>query len=216
MSDEQAKVLSRRAFLTGAGGGAGIGSMVLAARAIAQQPNPRARMTHDSSIVRDTSNLFAMDQGAARPVRLPPKANAVKQLTNTQRDALEHQLHCQCGCTLDVFTCRTTDFSCQVSPAMHRDVMALVDGGYSAQEIIDAFVATYGERVLMAPPRSGFNMLAWVSPGIAVLVAAAFILAFLRRSQSPKTAPLGPAAKGVDATDDELARLEAAIRRDGE
>jgi cytochrome c-type biogenesis protein CcmH len=216
MSDEQAKVLSRRAFLTGAGGGAGIGSMVLAARAIAQQPNPRARMTHDSSIVRDTSNLFAMDQGAARPVRLPPKANAVKQLTNTQRDALEHQLHCQCGCTLDVFTCRTTDFSCQVSPAMHRDVMALVDGGYSAQEIIDAFVTTYGERVLMAPPRSGFNMLAWVSPGIAVLVAAAFILAFLRRSQSPKTAPLGPAAKGVDATDDELARLEAAIRRDGE
>jgi cytochrome c-type biogenesis protein CcmH len=216
MSDEQAKVLSRRAFLTGAGGGAGIGSMVLAARAIAQQPNPRARMTHDSSIVRDTSNLFAMDQGAARPVRLPPKANAVKQLTNTQRDALEHQLHCQCGCTLDVFTCRTTDFSCQVSPAMHRDVMALVDGGYSAQEIIDAFVSTYGERVLMAPPRSGFNMLAWVSPGIAVLVAAAFILAFLRRSQSPKTAPLGPAAKGVDATDDELARLEAAIRRDGE
>jgi cytochrome c-type biogenesis protein CcmH len=216
MSDEQAKVFSRRAFLTGAGGGAGIGSMVLAARAIAQQPNPRARMTHDSSIVRDTSNLFAMDQGAARPVRLPPKANAVKQLTNTQRDALEHQLHCQCGCTLDVFTCRTTDFSCQVSPAMHRDVMALVDGGYSAQEIIDAFVTTYGERVLMAPPRSGFNMLAWVSPGIAVLVAAAFILAFLRRSQSPKTAPLGPAAKGVDATDDELARLEAAIRRDGE
>jgi cytochrome c-type biogenesis protein CcmH len=173
-------------------------------------------MTHDSSIVRDTSNLFAMDQGAARPVRLPPKANAVKQLTNTQRDALEHQLHCQCGCTLDVFTCRTTDFSCQVSPVMHRDVMALVDGGYSAQEIIDAFVTTYGERVLMAPPRSGFNTLAWVSPGIAVLVAAAFILAFLRRSQSPKTAPLGPAAKGVDATDDELARLEAAIRRDGE
>ena len=107
-----------------------------------------------------------MDQGAARPVRLPPKANAVKQLTNTQRDALEHQLHCQCGCTLDVFTCRTTDFSCQVSPAMHRDVMALVDGGYSAQEIIDAFVSTYGERVLMAPPRSGFNILAWVSPGI--------------------------------------------------
>jgi len=214
MSDEQATDLSRREFLAGAG--AGFGSMVVAVRAGAQQPNPRARMTHDSSIVRDTSNLFAMDQGAARPVRLPPKANAVKQLTNTQRDALEHQLHCQCGCTLDVFTCRTTDFSCQVSPAMHRDVMALVDGGYSAQEIIDAFVSTYGERVLMAPPRSGFNMLAWDSPGIAVLVAAAFILAFLRRSQSSRTAPLGPAAKGVDATDDELARLEAAIRRDGE
>src|SRR5262249_34660043 len=201
-------------FLAGAGGG--LGSMIVAVRAAAQQPNPRAQMTHDSSIVRDTTNLFAMDQGAARPVRLPPKPNAVKQLTNVQRDALEHRLHRQCGCPLDVFTCRTTDFTCQVSPSMHRDVMSLVDGGYSAQEIMDAFVSTYGERVLMAPPRSGFNILAWISPGIAVLAAAAFILAFLRRSQSSKAAPLGPRAGGVDATDDELARLEAAIRRDDE
>ena len=159
--------------------------MLVVARATAQQqPNPRAGMTHDSSLVRDTTNFGVMDM-AVKPVRLPPKPNATPQLNTAQRDALEHQLHCQCGgCTLDVFTCRTTDFSCQVSPAMHRDVMALVEGGYSAQEIIDAFVGTYGQRVLMAPPRSGFNILAWVSPGIAVLVAGAFILAFLRRSQA--------------------------------
>ena len=212
MRDGQAKSLSRRAFLSGAG--AGIGSLAVAGRAFAQQPNPRARLTHDSSLVRDTTNFGVMDM-SVKPVRLPPKPNAVKQLTNDQRDALEHKLHCQCGgCTLDVFTCRTTDFSCQVSPAMHRDVMGLVEGGYGAQEIIDAFVSAYGERVLMAPPRSGFNILAWISPGIAVVAAGAFILAFLRRSQSPRPAPLGPAATGVDATDDELARLEAAVRRD--
>jgi cytochrome c-type biogenesis protein CcmH len=212
MSDEM-KSVSRRAFFAGAAGG--VGSMLVAARAVAQQqPNPRAGMTHDSSLVRDTTNFGVMDM-AVKPVRLPPKPNATPQLNTAQRDALEHQLHCQCGgCTLDVFTCRTTDFSCQVSPAMHRDVMALVEGGHSAQEIIDAFVGTYGQRVLMAPPRSGFNILAWVSPGIAVLVAGAFILAFLRRSQAPAPAPLGPRAHGVDATDDELARLEAAIRRD--
>jgi cytochrome c-type biogenesis protein CcmH len=214
MSNERSKGVSRRAFLSGAG--AGLASITAAARALAQQQNPRAGATHDSSLVRDTTNFGVMDM-AVKPVRLPPKPNAAKQLTNDQRDALEHKLHCQCGgCTLDVFTCRTTDFSCQVSPAMHRDVMALVDGGYSAQEILDAFVSTYGERVLMAPTRSGFNILAWVSPGIAVVVAGAFIVSFLRRSQSSRTAPLGPAAKGVDATDDELARLEAAIRRDGE
>ena len=211
MSDET-RPLSRRAFFAGAAGG--IGSMLVAARAVAQQQNPRAGAIHDSSLVRDTTNFGVMDM-SAKPVRLPPKPNAKPQLTIAQRDALEHQLHCQCGgCTLDVFTCRTTDFTCQISPAMHRDVMALVEGGYSVQEIIDAFVSTYGQRVLMAPPRSGFNILAWVSPGIAVLVAGAFIAAFLRRSQAPAPAPLGPRASGVDATDDELARLEAAIRRD--
>ena len=174
-------------------------------------------MTHDSSLVRDTSNLFAMDQGAARPVRLPPKANAVKQLTNTQRDELEHQLHCQCGCTLDVFTCRTTDFSCQVSPAMHRDVMALVDGGYSAQEIIDAFVvdvrracADGAAAIRIQPARVGLagNRRARRRRVHPRVVSGARSRRGRRRS--------APAAKGVDATDDELARLEAAIRRDGE
>jgi cytochrome c-type biogenesis protein CcmH len=212
MKDASKPVLSRRAFFAGAAGG--VGSVLVAARAVAQQQqNPRAGATHDSSLVRDTTNFGVMDM-SVQQVRLPPKPNAKPQLTTAQRDALEHQLHCQCGCTLDVFTCRTTDFTCRVSPAMHRDVMALVEGGYGAQEIIDAFVSTFGERALMAPPRSGFNILAWVSPGIGVIIAGAFILSFLRRSQSPRQAPLGPAAKGVDATDDELARLEAAVRRD--
>lgn len=156
-------MISRRDFL---GRLAGISAAAVVAQRVGAQQRP---MMHDSSIVRDTNNLFAMDQSAALPVRLPPKPGATPVLTDAQRDELEHHLHCQCGCTLDVFTCRTTDFTCQVSPAMHRDVVELVRGGYSAQEIIDAFVGVYGERALMAPNKSGFNLIAWFAPGIAVL-----------------------------------------------
>src|SRR5512132_506222 len=84
-----------------------------------------------------------------RPVTLPAKPGALASMTDAQRDDLEHQIHCQCGCNLDVFTCRTTDFACSVSPAMHADVMGLVAGGYAAREIIAAFRAVYGEKVLM-------------------------------------------------------------------
>jgi cytochrome c-type biogenesis protein CcmH len=173
---------------------------------------------HDSSIVRrDTTNLFAMDQSAARTVQRPPKPGATAVLTNGQRDDLEHRIRCQCGCTLDVFTCRTTDFSCQVSPAMHRDVMVLVEGGYDAQEIIDAFVGTYGERARMAPTKSGFNLLAWFAPGGAVLLGGAAILMVLRRWNAEKAA-LAAAQRSVPssvaATSDELARLDAAVRGD--
>jgi cytochrome c-type biogenesis protein CcmH len=203
------KGLSRRSFF--AAGGV---SLLAVVRAAPQRQNPRAQMTHDSSLVRDSTNFGMMDQ-SVRSVSLPPKPNAVKQLSNAQRDALEHQLHCQCGgCTLDVFTCRTTDFSCQVSPAMHRDVMVLVEGGYGAQEIIDAFVATYGQRALMAPPRSGFNMLAWLTPGAAVLVVGVFLATLIKRWRTPAVAPAASGMTGVDATEDELARLDAAIRRD--
>src|ERR1700738_4352757 len=64
-----------------------------------------------------TSNLFDMDQRAARTVRRPPKRGATASMTPDERDALERQIRCQCGCTLDVYICRTTDFACQVSPA---------------------------------------------------------------------------------------------------
>jgi cytochrome c-type biogenesis protein CcmH len=131
-----------------------------------------------------------------------------------ERDALERRLHCQCGCRLDVFTCRTTDFTCPLSPAMHRDVMSLVDGGYTAREIMDAFVAAYGERVLMEPTKSGFNWAAWVMPFAALVAGAGVIVVMLRRWRA---APRGvqPDVTGpVDATPDELARIERDVRSD--
>lgn len=178
---------------------------------------------HDSSLVSSSSNM-AMDQDAALPVRLAPKPNAKPSMTDKERDELEHRIHCQCGCTLSVFTCRTTDFSCAVSPAMHRDVMELVKGGYGAQEIIDAFVNVYGERALMAPKASGFHLLAWVLPGFALVVGGGVLALLLKRwgdrarERSAGTAQVKPfvATRGdSDATADELARLEAAVRGDG-
>jgi cytochrome c-type biogenesis protein CcmH len=206
-------MISRREFI-GRAAAMSASALFIARGAAAQQQG----MVHDSSIVRDSTNLFAMDQMAAKPVRLPPKPGAVPVLTDAQRDELEHHIHCQCGCTLDVFTCRTTDFSCQVSPAMHRDVMELVRGGYNAQEIIDAFVDTYGERALMAPKKSGFDLVAWFAPGLALLAGTAGLAVLLRRwgANGSSRGGLHPSVvsnvTGVDATPEELARLEAAIK----
>lgn len=207
--------ISRRAFFVQAAAGAG--AVVGGAGWLgAQQQQPAV---HDSSLVQtDTGNLFAMNQMAARSVVLPPKPGAKPSMTADERDALEHQIRCQCGCTLDVYTCRTTDFSCQVSPAMHRDVMALVEGGYSAQEIIGAFVNVYGERALMAPTKSGFNLVAWFTPSIALVLGGIGIAFVLRRwrARPVVTAPtLSTNARlNVDATPEELAQLEAAVRRE--
>ena len=98
---------------------------------------------------------------------------------------------------------------------MHRDVIALVEGGYGAQEIIDAFVDAYGERVLMAPKKSGFNLLAWFAPGVAVLAGGAAIVFFLRRWDAEREAAAIPQpTNAVGATSEELARLDAAVRGD--
>ena len=150
-----------------------------------------------------------------RPVTLAAKPGAQASMSDAQRDDLEHKLHCQCGCNLDVYTCRTTDFACSVSPAMHADVMGLVSGGYGAEEILAAFKSVYGEKVLMAPGKSGFNLVGYTMPFVALAVGAAMVTALLKRWKSRAPVAVTTPSSYTDASEGELAALDAAVRRDG-
>ncbi len=190
---------SRRRFLTGlAGAGA---SLTLSRSARAMQ----------------TTQSFAgpMEQSAYRPVSLVPRAGVAPSMTDEKRDDLEHQIKCQCGCVLDIYTCRTTDFSCAVSPAMHRDVMGLVSGGYNASEILKAFQEEYGERVLMAPLKQGFNWLGYLMPFAVVLTGGVVVAGLIRKWGARAAAQPVATTAPIDATPDELEALETAMRNDG-
>lgn len=156
-----------------------------------------------------------MEGEGYKPVRLPAKVTArATPMTPLERDALERKLSCPCPCTLDVFTCRTS-MPCGFSPRMHQDVIALADGGYSANEILDAFVRVYGEEVRMAPTKKGFNLVGWFAPSVAILVGGVALTVWLRRARirsyeaaPPTTDPL------ADASAAERERLDAALRDD--
>lgn len=197
--------LSRRAFLGAlAGGAAGAITVPLVARA--QQDGGQQDTTTGASNV-------PMAMGNYIPVRLPPRST-VPSMTEAQRDVLEHKIHCMCGCNLDVYTCRTTDFSCPVSPRMHRDVMSLVAGGYPAQDIMNAFVHTYGQRVLMEPEKRGFNLAGYFMPFVALGGGIALVIALIRRWQRPAGEGASVQRLPVEATPDELAKIDALIRKD--
>jgi cytochrome c-type biogenesis protein CcmH len=205
VSADNPGAISRRRFLAALGAGAA--TTVLTAAALGAQDATGAPQNISAATNAE------MDQGAYRPTRRPPKPNAAPSMTVDERDALEHRIHCQCGCTLDVYTCRTTDFSCSISPALHRDVMALVEGGYSGDEIMQAFVGTYGETVRMAPERKGFNLAGYLTP-FAALGTGGLVVAFLiRKWGREKPVPVAVrAAPPLAASDDEMVRLQAAIR----
>ena len=161
-----------------------------------------------------------MPQTAYKPVSLPKKVGAKPLVAQLERDELERGLKCACPCKLDVFTCRTTDFQCGISPAMHSDVVRLVEGGYSADEIVAAFSTVYGERVLMAPVKEGFNLAGYVVPFITLGIGATMLVAMLRRwrreSDAATPAVASASVLPIDggmpaATDDELRRLEEAV-----
>jgi cytochrome c-type biogenesis protein CcmH len=195
------ELMTRRSFL-----------LVIPALGLAAFPR---RILAAQAVVQTFNGPMADAEAVYKPVTLEPKPNAEPSMTPAQRDDLEHQIHCQCGCNLDVFTCRTTDFACSVSPAMHSDVMGLVDGGHSAQEILAAFKAVYGEKVLMAPVRSGFNLVGYTMPFVALGAGAVGIAALLRRWKVRARPGALIAHSPVDATEGELAALDAAVRKDG-
>ena len=123
---------------------------------------------------------------------------------------IEKQLKCTCGCGLDVYTCRTTDFTCAVSPAMHKQVLTLAAAGLSGPQIIAAFVRENGPAVLMEPPKHGFNLAGYFVPGAAILTAGVALFLTLRRwAASAPPAPAIPAPGGASAG--ELERLQRAL-----
>ncbi len=123
-------------------------------------------------------------RGATGTLRDPtavgrPRIPTDSRENDAEIQAIEQRLACNCGCTLDVFTCRTTDFSCTYSPKLHREVVALRDNGKTAQEILDAFVAKYGEKALMAPKPQGFNLAGYLLPGTLIAAAGAGLMLYI-------------------------------------
>jgi cytochrome c-type biogenesis protein CcmH/NrfF len=145
---------------------------------------------------------------AGRP--LPPVTAADN---DAAIQAIEKQIHCTCGCNQDVYTCRTTDFTCTTSPAMHRRVVALAQAGRSGQEILDEFVHEHGLAILMAPPKRGLNLISYFVPPVAFVVGAAVLtLVLLRWVRAPlPAAEVSPPA--APATPEELARLRHELER---
>ena len=95
-----------------------------------------------------------------------------------------------------------------------------IDQGATRSQIKNELVEEWGTRILAAPPRHGFDLLAWVLP-LAGLSGAALVIAFLawrwsRRREEP-TAPLPPYALNGRPLDPDLERRldEELARFDG-
>ena len=203
MTDRQRPGLaSRRDFLRA--GVAFVGIPVAAAMPGSTIPVP----TQDSLAGRGAIGTLHDPSAVGRPLQpTNPEENAA------EIQAIELRLACNCGCTLDVFTCRTTDFSCTYSPKLHREVLALRNQGMSAQQVIDAFVERYGEKALMAPKPKGFNLAGYLVPGAAIATAGAALVLLIsrRRAGLAAQAASAPALAPVEASPDELARLQRAL-----
>lgn len=89
----------------------------------------------------------------------------------------------------DEVMCPTCGFSLALSESPQanqiRDLIRqLIDEGLTKEQIKDALVLEYGPEVLASPETSGFDLAAWVVPGLAILIAGAALTIGVRRWRS--------------------------------
>lgn len=122
-----------------------------------------------------------------------------------QKD-VEARLACQCGCGLTVLTCN--HLQCGFAIPVREEIAAKLADGVSDDEIVQSLVEEYGEKVLSSPTHSGFNLLAWYTPYVAVLVGGAFVFFIMRRWRRTTAAPPTETSHTRDDKEDRAGRAE--------
>lgn len=97
----------------------------------------------------------------------------------------------------------------QIAYDMRAQIREALAQGRTEKEILQAYVAQYGERILAKPTKQGFNLLAWMLPFVAIAVGGFVWWRFLQRNVEVKRAPV-VAAKNVN--DPYVQRLEKELQ----
>jgi cytochrome c-type biogenesis protein CcmH len=91
--------------------------------------------------------------------------------------------------------CPTCNTPLDVSSApaaldMKEYIAARIDAGWEKDRIIDGLVDEFGPGVLATPPKSGFDLVAWIVPALVVALGLAAIPVIARVWS--RAAPAGP------------------------
>lgn len=95
-------------------------------------------------------------------------------------DDIEKSLACQCECAMTVEACQGA-MPCSSAEAISEEIKLLVAQGNDKDTTLKVLVAKYGEKILSAPTKKGFNLTAWIIPFLALLWGAYLVQLVVRR-----------------------------------
>jgi len=138
----------------------------------------------------------------------------------SQMADLENALMCKCDdkCGKVLINC-----TCDTSKETRKTLMSKLESGLTVDQIVKQYVDKYGETVLSAPTKSGFNLSAWITPFAALVIGGLgvrkVIQSWVRPGQTKKDAEESgeasaseaeaPSGKYSKRLKDELDRLDS-------
>jgi len=127
-----------------------------------------------------------------------------------------------CGVGTSMCNCRQiltqcNHVGCMNSSAMLKTLDQKVAKGDAEESILQAFILEYGREVLAEPPKSGFNMIAWLMPSFYLLGGAALVVLVISRwRKRPAAQAAGTSAAASQLSPELLQRARAEAARQTE
>lgn len=152
--------------------------------------------------------LYARPMASDAPLPPPVTDNGAAVVTEDpiQRRMLEIAADLRCT------VCQNQPVA-ESNADLARDMRALIreqlEAGRTRQEIMDYFVARYGDYVLLKPPYERAGTILWLAPPVLLLLLAVLAAYFIRRHTHQ---PMPPPAPSLSAEDQ--ARVRAARQQD--
>lgn len=104
---------------------------------------------------------------------------ALAETADLAYDAAARMILCDCGCHPQT----VHDCACGRAAEMRAEIRRMADEGQDEAAIIARYVEQHGEQIRIAPPATGFNLLAWAGPALGLGLAGGLLVLTLRRWQ---------------------------------
>ena len=131
--------------------------------------------------------------------------------TPSTQAAVEERLTCQCGCGLTVHTCN--HLQCGFAIPVRKDIADSLAKGQTGDEIVHRYIAEYGEKILSSPTWTGFNLLAWYGPYVAIFVSGVIIIFVMLRWRRTTDAEPSLDAPPTPMSEEQRRRLDRELER---
>jgi cytochrome c-type biogenesis protein CcmH len=125
-------------------------------------------------------------------------------------EVIGNKVMCTCGCVAILNQCPHQ--GCSTHEEISGVIRKLIAEGKSEPEILDALTARYGKKILAAPRARGFDLTAWVLPGVGLIFGLLIVILMVRRWRRPRETAATPRAP-VDPK--ALAAIEEEIKASG-
>ena len=103
------------------------------------------------------------------------------------------------------------DSGTMIALAMKEEVRQFLAAGYTEEQVLLYFEASYGEFIRLEPKPTGFNLFVWIAPVLVLLLGIGVVVYRLR---SKPNQPVAEQPAAVVAQDDDLEAYRERVRRE--